>query len=180
VFLTGKELNQNSKNNTIIGNTPESWLGVPLVSQDKIIGIMTTQSYTDSDYFNEKDLEVLISVSNQVALAIERRQALDDLYEREQKYRKLIETTSAGYWQVDALDTTIGVNQALCEMIGYKESEILGRTPYEFFENRSKKNYKKIIEHSIESSDRSYEVTFLKRNKDLLYTHFAKFRFRIS
>ncbi len=169
LFLSKKELSRKSKNEKIIGHTPENWLGVPLVSQDKIIGIMATQSYTDSDYFKEKDLEVLISVSNQVALAIERRQALDDLHEREQKYRKLIETTSAGYWQVDDSDATIGVNQALCDMIGYDESEILGKSPYQFFKDQSKTNYKKIIDQSTESSDRSYEATFFKRNKDLLY-----------
>jgi len=170
LLLRKQDLIKRSKQNKVIGHVPENWLGVPLLSQDKIIGVMAIQNYTDQDYFTDQDLEILISVSNQVALAIERQQSLDDLHEREEKYRKLIETTSAGYWQVDENDRTIEVNQALCDMIGYEEHEIIGKTPVGFFENQLKKEYKKLLEQSSQTPDRSYEITFVKKNKDLLYS----------
>ncbi|MCK5350580.1 MAG: PAS domain S-box protein, partial [Desulfobacula sp.] len=170
LLLRKQDLIDRSKDKRILGHVPENWLGVPLVSQDKTIGIMAIQSYTGQDHFSNKDLELLVSVSNQVALAIERRQALDDLHEREEKYRKLIETTSAGYWQVDKNNRTIEVNHALCDMIGYEEHEIMGKTPFAFFEDQSKKEYGKIFENSAQTSDWSYEITFVKKNKQLLYS----------
>ncbi len=170
LLLRKQDLIDRSKDKRILGHVPENWLGVPLVSQDKTIGIMAIQSYTGQDHFSNKDLELLVSVSNQVALAIERRQALDDLHEREEKYRKLIETTSAGYWQVDKNNRTIEVNHALCDMIGYEEHEIMGKTPFAFFEDQSKEEYGKIFENSAQTSDWSYEITFVKKNKQLLYS----------
>jgi PAS domain S-box-containing protein len=169
LFLKKQDLLDRLKNKQIIGHLPESWLGVPLVSRDRTIGLLSTQSYTDQDHFSSKDLEVLISVSNQVALAIERREALDELHEREEKYRRLIETTSAGYWQADENDVTVEVNQAFCEMVGYEAHEIVGKIASAFFEEQSVKDYEKLMAHSIKTPDRSYEATFVKKNGQLLY-----------
>ncbi len=169
LLLREKELVERFNRNSVLGHLPKNWLGVPLISQGRTIGIIATQSYEESDYFSDQDMEVLVSVSNQVALAIERQQALDELHEREEKYRKLIKTTSAGYWQVDENDFTVEINQALCDMIGYEEKEIIGRPPFDFFENKSKKDYQKIIKRSVETKNRSYEVTFIKKDSQLLY-----------
>lgn len=170
LLLEKQDLIERSKDIENPGPVPENWLGIPLICQDKTIGIMVIQSYTASNYFNNKNLEALISVSNQVALAIERRQALDHLHEREEKYRKLIETTSAGYWQLDENDKTVAVNQALCNMIGYEAQEILGKKPYVFYSNQSKKEYKKLLEQKAQIYDRSFEITFVKKNKQLLHS----------
>ncbi|MFA5902980.1 MAG: PAS domain S-box protein [Desulfobacula sp.] len=170
LFLKKQSLMDRSKSKKMVGHIPENWIGVPLVSQDRTIGIMTAQSYTDPDHFSIRDLEVLISVSNQVALAIERREALDDLHEREEKYRRLIETTSAGYWQADEKDVAVEVNQAFCDMIGYDPNEIIGKSASAFFENQSAEDYEKLMVQSTKTSDRSYEATFVKKNGQLLYT----------
>jgi PAS domain S-box-containing protein len=170
LFLKKQDLVDRLKNKQIIGHLPESWLGVPLVSRDRTIGLLCTQSYTDQDHFSSKDLEVLISVSNQIALAIERREALDELHEREEKYRRLIETTSAGYWQADENDITVEVNQAFCEMIGYEAHEIVGKIASAFFEEQSVKDYEELMARSVQTPDRSYEATFVKKNGQLLYS----------
>ncbi len=170
LFLKKQELVGRMKNKQIIGHLPESWIGVPLVIRDRAIGLLSTQSYTDQDHFSSKDLEVLISVSNQVALAIERREALDELHEREKKYRRLIETTSAGYWQADENDVTIEVNQAFCEMVGYEAHEIVGKVASAFFEEQSVKEYEEPMARSIKTPDRSYEATFVKKNGQRLYS----------
>jgi len=49
------------------------WLGVPLKIEDKIIGAMAVQSYTNPELYSEKDIELLEFVSSQVATAIERK-----------------------------------------------------------------------------------------------------------
>ncbi|MCG8332896.1 MAG: GAF domain-containing protein [Proteobacteria bacterium] len=58
-----------------IGKPPEIWLGVPLMIRSEVIGAMVLQSYEDPNLYSEEDSEILISVSEQVATAIERKRA---------------------------------------------------------------------------------------------------------
>ncbi|MBE3126710.1 MAG: diguanylate cyclase [Candidatus Atribacteria bacterium] len=51
------------------------WLGVPLRVENKIIGSMVLQSYTDPDLYSQKDIKLMEFVSQQIATAIERKQA---------------------------------------------------------------------------------------------------------
>ena len=49
------------------------WLGVPLKIEDKTIGAMVVQSYTNPNLYSKKDIKLLEFVSSQVATAIERK-----------------------------------------------------------------------------------------------------------
>ncbi len=79
VFLDEKQLEKRGAEGKIIGLTPKAWIGVPLLVQEAIIGAVAVQSYTDPDYFSKKDIDILVSVSNHIALAIERKQSIDEL-----------------------------------------------------------------------------------------------------
>lgn len=57
----------------VVGAMPQVWLGVPLKVQDKVIGAMALQSYTDPNCFSSDDVGFMSLVSEQVALAIERK-----------------------------------------------------------------------------------------------------------
>ena len=55
------------------------WLGVPLKVEDKVIGAMAVQSYTDPNLYHEEDIKLMEFVSNQVATAIERKRMEEEL-----------------------------------------------------------------------------------------------------
>ena len=55
------------------------WLGVPLKIENKIIGSMILQSYTDPNLYSKKDIKLMEFVSQQIATAIERKQAEEKL-----------------------------------------------------------------------------------------------------
>jgi PAS domain S-box-containing protein len=59
----------------LVGTDSMDWLGAPLKSDERVIGVMVTQSYTEGIRYSQKDLDLLEFVSTQVALAIERKQA---------------------------------------------------------------------------------------------------------
>ncbi len=63
----------------IIGTRPVDWLGVPLKTAQETIGVMTVQTYSLAERLSEEDKEVLMFVSTQVAMAIERKQAEDQI-----------------------------------------------------------------------------------------------------
>lgn len=55
----------------IIGQVALSWLGVPLMIGDQVIGVMAVQSHTTSYAFDEHDLDLLTAIASQVAIAIQ-------------------------------------------------------------------------------------------------------------
>lgn len=62
-----------------IGARATHWLGVPLkTAAHKVFGVMTVLTYADNEKYTEKDQDVLTFVSNQVAMAIERKQAEEE------------------------------------------------------------------------------------------------------
>ena len=77
----------------VFGTPAELWLGVPLKVKNEVIGAMVVQSYKDPDRYNQKDQEILISVSDQVALAIERKKAEEALRESEKQIKTLSKQT---------------------------------------------------------------------------------------
>ncbi len=87
LFLTQQMLNDRAGREKLVGALPKIWLGVPLMTRNKVIGVMAVQHYHDPDYFTQKDMELLISVSDQVALALERKQFQEDLKKAEKETR---------------------------------------------------------------------------------------------
>jgi diguanylate cyclase (GGDEF)-like protein/PAS domain S-box-containing protein len=55
------------------------WVGVPLKIENKIIGSMILQSYIDPNLYSKKDIKLMEFVSQQIATAIERKQAEEKL-----------------------------------------------------------------------------------------------------
>ncbi|NJB69319.1 diguanylate cyclase (GGDEF)-like protein/PAS domain S-box-containing protein [Desulfobaculum xiamenense] len=57
----------------VIGTPSAVWLGVPLRVDGKVIGVMSTQDYADPHRFSQLDIDLMVSVSEQAAMAIERK-----------------------------------------------------------------------------------------------------------
>ncbi|MEA3453419.1 MAG: PAS domain S-box protein [Candidatus Caldatribacteriota bacterium] len=72
------------------------WLGVPLRVEDRVIGAMAVQSYTDSKLYSEKDIKIMEFISNQVATAIERKRMEEEL-KRLAHYDTLTGVCNRGY-----------------------------------------------------------------------------------
>jgi K+-sensing histidine kinase KdpD len=70
----------------IIDRRMVDWLGVPLKTQHgKTIGVMAVQTYDKDHRLVETDLDVLVFVSNQAAMAIERKRAEQALQQHAQE-----------------------------------------------------------------------------------------------
>jgi len=83
ILLQQEELMERARQNGVWGPVPLIWLGVPLMIKDKVIGVVTVQSYTNANLYTEKELDILSAVSHQMAIAIERKQTEDALVESE-------------------------------------------------------------------------------------------------
>jgi anti-anti-sigma factor len=54
-----------------VGRPSKSWLGVPMLSQERVIGIITVQSYDQEGAYDEDHLHVLSTIASQAAVAVE-------------------------------------------------------------------------------------------------------------
>lgn len=63
----------------IVGVLANSWLGVPLMVEDRVVGIVMVQSYRPSVIYDQSDLQLLEYVSEHLALAIDRHEVQSKL-----------------------------------------------------------------------------------------------------
>ncbi|HSS35725.1 MAG TPA: GAF domain-containing protein, partial [Patescibacteria group bacterium] len=65
-----------------LGAPAVSWLGVPLRSGGRTLGVIAVQSYREDRRHSERDLEVLTFVAQHIASALERTRAIDETRQR--------------------------------------------------------------------------------------------------
>ncbi len=127
LFLDEAGLKKREKENRIVGTVPRIWLGVPLIIDDVVIGVLAIQNYSDPDAYTKKDLDILISVSHQIAVAIERKRIHDALKINEERYRTLSEKSHDIIMRFDESCRHLYVNPAI-EQIGLAPGDMIGRT----------------------------------------------------
>jgi PAS domain S-box-containing protein len=99
-----------------VGEPALCWIGVPLRTQDRTVGVLAAQIYSGDFRYDARHVELLQFVSSQVARAIERKQGLDALRDSEQRFRALIGNSSDGI-MVLAADGVVIFSSAAVERI---------------------------------------------------------------
>ncbi len=102
----------------MIGTDSIDWLGVPLKTASKTIGIMAVQTYDPQLRYSQADQDILIFVSAQVAMAIERKRAEAALRESAKRYRLLFENAPLGILLVNSQGVIIEANPTALHFLG--------------------------------------------------------------
>ncbi len=110
----------------IIGHPAPIWIGVPLKTENRIIGVMAVQNYEDAGALRKEDLSLLNHISKQLANTIERKELSDRLKENEEKFRKAFETSPDAFSILEKeTGNFVEVNNGFVELTGYSREEIL-------------------------------------------------------
>ncbi|MCK4409213.1 MAG: response regulator, partial [Candidatus Eisenbacteria sp.] len=80
----------------LIGAPSAIWLGVPLKAAGRVIGVVVVQSYQESSPYSERDFRVMTFISDNIAMAIERKLAEDDKERLEAQVRHAQKLESLG------------------------------------------------------------------------------------
>ena len=166
VFLRKEELERRRDSKTLVGTVPELWLGIPLKIKGEVIGIMATLSYHDADLFDQIDLHTLISVSDQIALAIERKQYEQALSSSEKKYRTILETMVEGYFEQDQEGRITMANPAMCKMLDTPVEEVVGTRFEKFFANLETNTIPNAFQNIINGDKTNLSLEFELSLKD--------------
>jgi PAS domain S-box-containing protein len=63
----------------LVGFPSPSWIGIPLQTPSKVLGVMVLQHYEMENVYSDEDMKFLISIGGQIAFAIERKQAESEI-----------------------------------------------------------------------------------------------------
>ncbi|HSG14913.1 MAG TPA: GAF domain-containing protein [Anaerolineae bacterium] len=77
-----------------LGPMPVSWLGVPMISGNEVIGVLAVQSFDQEGLYDEHHQELLTAVANQAAIAIENARLFDQVQARAKREQILREITA--------------------------------------------------------------------------------------
>ncbi|HSB00894.1 MAG TPA: PAS domain S-box protein [Anaerolineales bacterium] len=111
----------------LVGTRAASWLGVPLKTSDRIIGVMVVQDYENPERYAERDRDFMTSIATQVALAIERTEAVTALRESEEHYRAIFEGVQDAIFVESTDGKILMANERACEMFGYSRAEFMNK-----------------------------------------------------
>ncbi len=100
----------------LVGTMSEDWLGVPLKTDDRTIGVLAVQSYIPGIRYTDSDVEVLDFVGQHIATALTRARAIE---ETRQRNAELAIINSVQQGLASKLDI-----QAIYDLVGNKIREI--------------------------------------------------------
>jgi GAF domain-containing protein len=89
-----------------LGERAKSWLGVPLIVADRVVGVMAIQDYGREDRYDDQDVTLFSTVAGQVANALENVRLLTQTHRRAQEMEALNEVARAITSVLD-LDTVL-------------------------------------------------------------------------
>ncbi len=108
----------------VVGTDSIDWVGVPLKSRSGTIGALVLQSYSGEVSYTNKDLALLEFVSGQVAVAIERKQAEQELRDQNDLYQMVQRATSDVIWVRDIAADTLEWSDTITATFGYPSSKV--------------------------------------------------------
>lgn len=134
LLLDQAMLEERAGQNKIMGTTPLIWMGLPLKVKGAVIGIIAAQSYDDPHQYSTADLDFLASVSEQIAIAIQRKRMSEALQESENRFRSMADTLPCAIYRcaLDAHWTMAFISRQILEITGYPASDYIDNTVRSF------------------------------------------------
>jgi PAS domain S-box-containing protein len=111
----------------MIGTPSKVWMGVPLVVDQEVIGVLVVQNYSDPDSYSEDDLDLMSFISHEVSGLILRLRVQEKLV-REQAYLdNLYQSSTEAIVRIDTKGNVKSLNREFSRLFGYAPEEIEGK-----------------------------------------------------
>ncbi|MCU0444756.1 MAG: PAS domain S-box protein [Microscillaceae bacterium] len=163
VFLYEEEILDLMKREklNLFGPLPKVWIGVPLIFESEVIGLISVKSYKSRHAYNSADLELLDFVSGQIALAIQRKRYEQRLSNQKARLEAIFESSSHMMWSINRQNQLTSFNnnyvQAIENQLNIRPimnmniMELKDKTPdseiYKIWDNRYKRAFMGQMQH---------------------------------
>ncbi|MFZ5903137.1 MAG: GAF domain-containing protein [Chloroflexota bacterium] len=105
---------------------PESYMGVPIIVGDKVIGAVDVQSYRPNA-FNEDNVRLLSTLASNMGVAIENARLFDEVTRRKEYFEVLFQNNPVAVVTIDNDANVTSWNPAAELLFGYTQEEALGK-----------------------------------------------------
>jgi PAS domain S-box-containing protein len=109
---------------------------VPLISRDKMIGLIWVDNLFTGRPIKDEDLQFLMGFSSHIASAIENARLFENVTMAQSELKNIFESISDMVYYTDRDFTIKRVNQAVVRKIGKPEEEIIGQKCYRIFHGK--------------------------------------------
>jgi len=151
------------------------WLGVPLRTEAGVFGALVVQSYSPTRRFQERDRDVLVFVSRNIASALDRRRSAEALRDAHEFRERVLESATNAIFALDRRGRFTLANRRASEITGYSADELSGKRadflvpPGRVDEIRAQ--FRKTARHGIPVS--LFETELLRRDGDTVPITFS-------
>ncbi|MDX1702071.1 MAG: PAS domain S-box protein, partial [Melioribacteraceae bacterium] len=151
----------------------KSMICVPIVFEDRSLGILVVDSLDADRPYIQSDINILMAMSSQTAISIMGVRAFQDLKESEKKHRTLVETIRDIVYTVD-MEGRFTYLSPMAEVItGYKDNELIGRPFIDIIAAEDKETVMQRFVTGFKSSGRlTYEINILTKDQSTVPVEF--------
>jgi PAS domain S-box-containing protein len=110
-----------------VGTPSLSYLGVPILTGQKAIGVISVQSIEEEGRFGEADSRLLATIAANVGVAIQNARLFTEVERQRQYLESLVSISPAAVVVMDTEELVIDWNPAAAELFGYSADEAIGR-----------------------------------------------------
>jgi PAS domain S-box-containing protein len=128
---------------------------VPLVSRDRVIGLIWVDNYFNRKQITDEDMKFLASFSNHVASAIENARLFEQVTMAEQQLENIFESMSDMVYFNSRDYEILSINKAVSNRLGRPAAEIIGKKCYEVFHGMNEP-YAKCPHHKTVETKKAY------------------------
>ncbi len=169
--LTGRQLQRMIHQRRITYPEPyfTEWIGVPLMTKDEaVVGALAMYTYDEAIHFGERELNILSFISTQIARAIDKKRAEEEILESEEKYRLLVENVYDAIMVIQD-NRFVFFNNQLLEMLDFTRIEMSVKEFVEITTEDSWSLYEKVIYHELPNDEvPRYETTLKRKDGTIL------------
>jgi PAS domain S-box-containing protein len=101
------------------------------------------------------------------------RRVQDALMKSELQYRQLVNVAQEGIWALDSNYQTIFVNPRMAEMLGYAESEMVGKNLFEFVDKKRIEQSKQFLGQFKQGAKGHFDYEFTRKDGSHIYVSIA-------
>ncbi|MBI5634586.1 MAG: PAS domain S-box protein [Nitrospirae bacterium] len=133
----------------------QAYAVVPLISRDKVIGLIWVDNYFNRKAVTDEDMQFLASFSNQIASAIESARLYEKMIMAEQQLENIFESMSDMVYFNSSDYVVKRINKAVMKRLGLSSDQILGKKCYELFHGTTEP-YVKCPHHKTVNTRKAY------------------------
>jgi len=108
-----------------IGPYQALWMGIPLINKSNFIGVMALQHNKNPNAFSKRDEKLLNFISNQLAIFIERKEAILQLKTSNERYKTLMQQAGNAIFLCDMEGKIVEANEKMFNTLKFSQEELL-------------------------------------------------------